>query len=208
MRSPDLPDRRRYGIGLIGRVLGLVRCFSFCFRQLVDTLFLHNRTLFLVLPANPVLWRNRMRQSLNATKLSVDPNPSAGSGGDFTSGTKALSDPLMVTISNASLRTGWSRSELYRLLAAGKIAARKSGKRTLLIWASIKAHAETLPPATFSQSGRRLNRNRPERGSTRSGGSCNRRRSRAILHGRRVGSSAARGRGPRHEHHQYCPNFV
>jgi hypothetical protein len=57
--------------------------------------------------------------------------------------------PLTVTIPEATRLSGLSRSEIYRRLAAGDITARKSGCRTLIIWASLKAHIEALPPAEF-----------------------------------------------------------
>ena len=57
--------------------------------------------------------------------------------------------PLTVTISEAIRLSGLSRSELYRQLSAGHIRARKSGSRTLIVWASLLAHVEALPPAEF-----------------------------------------------------------
>ena len=57
--------------------------------------------------------------------------------------------PLTVTISEAVRLSGLSRSELYRQLGAGHLRARKSGSRTLILWASLKAHVEALPQAEF-----------------------------------------------------------
>jgi hypothetical protein len=57
--------------------------------------------------------------------------------------------PLTVTICEATRLSGLSRSEIYRRLVAGDITARKSGCRTLIIWASLQAHIEGLPPAEF-----------------------------------------------------------
>ena len=57
--------------------------------------------------------------------------------------------PLTVTIPEAIRLSGLSRSELYRQLSAGHIHARKSGSRTLILWASLKAHVEALPEAEF-----------------------------------------------------------
>jgi hypothetical protein len=62
--------------------------------------------------------------------------------------------PLTVTIPDAVRlrglsRSELSRSELYRQLSAGHIHARKSGSRTLILWASLKAHVEALPEAEF-----------------------------------------------------------
>jgi excisionase family DNA binding protein len=57
--------------------------------------------------------------------------------------------PLTVTISEAVRLSGLSRSELYRQLSAGRIRACKSGSRTLILWASLKAYVEALPEAEF-----------------------------------------------------------
>jgi hypothetical protein len=57
--------------------------------------------------------------------------------------------PMMVTIPEAVRLSGLSRSELYRRLSAGDIEARKSGCRTLIVWSSLRAHLEALPPAEF-----------------------------------------------------------
>jgi len=57
--------------------------------------------------------------------------------------------PLTVTIPEAARLSGLSRSELYRQLSAGRIRACKAGSRTLIVWESLKAHVEALPPAAF-----------------------------------------------------------
>jgi hypothetical protein len=57
--------------------------------------------------------------------------------------------PLAVTIPEAVRLSGLSRSELYRQMGAGRIHARKSGTRTLIVWASLQGHVEALPPAAF-----------------------------------------------------------
>jgi hypothetical protein len=57
--------------------------------------------------------------------------------------------PLAVTIAEAVRLSGLSRSELYRQLGAGRIGARKSGSRTLILWASLRAHIDALPVASF-----------------------------------------------------------
>jgi excisionase family DNA binding protein len=61
----------------------------------------------------------------------------------------AGTQPLTVTVPEAVRLSGLSRSELYRQLSAGHIRARKSGSRTLILWASLKAHVEALPKAEF-----------------------------------------------------------
>jgi hypothetical protein len=57
--------------------------------------------------------------------------------------------PLTVTVNEAVRLTGMSRSEIYRLLSANYIEARKSRCRTLIVWASLRAHIESLPRAEF-----------------------------------------------------------
>jgi predicted DNA-binding transcriptional regulator AlpA len=57
--------------------------------------------------------------------------------------------PLAVTIPEAVRLSGLSRSELYRQMSAGRIRARKSGSRTLVVWASLQDHVESLPQAEF-----------------------------------------------------------
>lgn len=57
--------------------------------------------------------------------------------------------PLTVTIHEAVRVSGLSRSEVYRRLADGKLRAVKSGSRTLVLMASLRAHLASLPPATF-----------------------------------------------------------
>jgi hypothetical protein len=58
-------------------------------------------------------------------------------------------EPLTLTIPDAVRLSGLSRSEIYRRLGAGDIQARKSGCRTLIVWDSLKAHLQALPPAEF-----------------------------------------------------------
>jgi excisionase family DNA binding protein len=53
------------------------------------------------------------------------------------------------TIPGAGEFSGLSRSEIYRLLASQQIRAVKSGKRTLILMDTLKAHLENLPPAQF-----------------------------------------------------------
>lgn len=63
-------------------------------------------------------------------------------------------EPLALTIPNAVAASGFSRTELYRQLAAGNIRAVKAGKRTLVLADSLKKHLASLPPATFNASQR------------------------------------------------------
>ncbi len=57
--------------------------------------------------------------------------------------------PIAAPINEACRLSGFSRSEIYRRLAAGDIAAIKNGSRTLVLVASLRAYIEALPPATF-----------------------------------------------------------
>ena len=58
-------------------------------------------------------------------------------------------EPLAVNIPETSRITGWSRSVIYRDLAAGKLRAVKSGTRTLILMDSIRQRLASLPPAAF-----------------------------------------------------------
>jgi len=52
---------------------------------------------------------------------------------------------LSVTIPDAVDMTGISRSSLYKLFSEGKITARKSGTRTLVLVEDLKRYVESLP---------------------------------------------------------------
>jgi len=58
-------------------------------------------------------------------------------------------EPIAATVRVVSQQTGISRSEIYRLLARGKLKAVKSGRSTLVLMASVNEHLASLPPATF-----------------------------------------------------------
>ena len=58
--------------------------------------------------------------------------------------------PLTVTIADLRSRASISRSEAYRLLAAGKLRAVKSGSRTLVLWQSVLEYVASLPAAEFT----------------------------------------------------------
>lgn len=62
-------------------------------------------------------------------------------------------EPMTVTVREAVRLSGLSRSELYRRLAAGRIEARKSGSRTLIVTASLRMHLDSLPMARFGKNG-------------------------------------------------------
>lgn len=54
---------------------------------------------------------------------------------------------ITATINQTALATGISRSQLYRLAAAGKIVFRKCGRTTLVDWASMRSYLDGLPQA-------------------------------------------------------------
>jgi excisionase family DNA binding protein len=53
--------------------------------------------------------------------------------------------PIAVTVSEACRMAGIGRTKLYAEIAAGKIEARKYGKRTLITVASLQAWFNALP---------------------------------------------------------------
>ena len=57
--------------------------------------------------------------------------------------------PIVVTIPGATKLTGLGRNVIYQLIGAGVLDARKSGRRTVLTTASLKAYVESLPRATI-----------------------------------------------------------
>jgi excisionase family DNA binding protein len=52
-------------------------------------------------------------------------------------------------ISYAAEISGLSEATLYRLLAEGRITAKKSGRSTLILVDSLRAHIESLPRAVY-----------------------------------------------------------
>lgn len=66
-------------------------------------------------------------------------------------GSVGPAEPLAMPIIAAQHFSGLSRSEIYRRLACGDIFAVKSGARTLILTASLRAHFAHLPIATFRE---------------------------------------------------------
>ena len=52
---------------------------------------------------------------------------------------------ISVGITDAVLRTGISRSSLYKLIAEGRITPVKCGRRTLLVWQELERLVHDLP---------------------------------------------------------------
>ena len=61
--------------------------------------------------------------------------------------------PVAAGVGKTSELYGWSRSEIYRLLAAGKLSAVKSGRSTLILINSADRYLASLPPASFRAQG-------------------------------------------------------
>jgi hypothetical protein len=59
-------------------------------------------------------------------------------------------EPLAVTFDQAELQTGESKGQLKRLVRRGELKAVKSGRRTLIIYQSIKDRLASLPAATYA----------------------------------------------------------
>jgi hypothetical protein len=58
--------------------------------------------------------------------------------------------PIFVSIGDAALLTGESIWTVKQRLREGTYRARKAGRRTLIEYASVKAHAADLPAAQFA----------------------------------------------------------
>jgi excisionase family DNA binding protein len=53
--------------------------------------------------------------------------------------------PILVSIERASATIGRSRRGIYQLIAVGQLQAVKSGRRTLVVYESLKGYAAKLP---------------------------------------------------------------
>ena len=60
----------------------------------------------------------------------------------------AAFEPLALSPRDAATALAVSRRTITNLIRAGKLIARKLGKRTLVDYESVKAHYATLPPIT------------------------------------------------------------
>jgi hypothetical protein len=61
------------------------------------------------------------------------------------SGDQAATTPIAYTIRSAVAASGFSRSRIYELIARGDVEARKDGRKTLIMAASLAAYIATLP---------------------------------------------------------------
>lgn len=69
--------------------------------------------------------------------------------------------PYSATVEEACRLFGIGRTELYSLLAAGAVQAKRHGKRTLVLTDSLRRYVEGLPDATFGSPPKPL-QNRPQ----------------------------------------------
>jgi len=58
-------------------------------------------------------------------------------------------EPILLTLVDAGKISGMSRTRLFEELGKGTIAAKKSGRRTLIVYETLKSHIENLPPAVI-----------------------------------------------------------
>jgi hypothetical protein len=68
----------------------------------------------------------------------------------------STTEPMTVTLREATRLSGLSRSTLYLLASAGKIIFRKANSRVLVDYASLKAAVAGLPRAAVNIGGRGL----------------------------------------------------
>lgn len=60
-------------------------------------------------------------------------------------GQVSMTTPLAVTIPIAVKTSGESRSKIYEAMKRGALPARKSGRRTLILYADLEAYLANLP---------------------------------------------------------------
>ncbi len=71
-----------------------------------------------------------------------------------------MADPITITIDDAAQRSGLGRTKIYELITAGKLDARKSGSRTLIIGDSLQAYLTSLPKANIRMAARIVTKSR------------------------------------------------
>ena len=62
-------------------------------------------------------------------------------------GGKAKIEPYALTMDGAVRYSGMSRTRIEGLLSDGKVEAKRAGRRTLVLAASLRAYLESLPAA-------------------------------------------------------------
>lgn len=59
--------------------------------------------------------------------------------------------PIAVTLDRAVGQSGIGRSKIYEAIRKGTLPARKSGSRTLILYADLKQYLESLPVVEVAQ---------------------------------------------------------
>jgi hypothetical protein len=65
-------------------------------------------------------------------------------------------EPLAVSIETTSRITGESKTQVYNLIQDGEYQAVKSGRRTLIVFASIKRRLTNLPKVEIKRKRRKV----------------------------------------------------
>jgi excisionase family DNA binding protein len=60
-------------------------------------------------------------------------------------------EPILLSIDRTADMIGKCRRSVYQLIASNELEAVKSGRNTLVVYASIKRYAAGLPAARFKQ---------------------------------------------------------
>ena len=76
-------------------------------------------------------------------------------------------EPAHVTLRDACAYTGDSRTRMYEAIAAGQVEAVKEGRRTLLVFASLKKRIASRKPATIGAGDPQFRAMRDMAGNTR-----------------------------------------
>ena len=56
-------------------------------------------------------------------------------------------DPIALSVEDAAGAIGVSERQIWRMIGGGEIETRKLGRRTLILYQSLKTYIEALPPA-------------------------------------------------------------
>jgi hypothetical protein len=60
-------------------------------------------------------------------------------------------EPFAISVKQAAFSESTCIANIYKRLSAGEYVALKDGRRTLILWESIKARRAKLQPAKFKQ---------------------------------------------------------
>lgn len=58
--------------------------------------------------------------------------------------------PMLLTLKDAVIFSGFSRSRIYAMAGLNEIETKKAGRRTLIVAESLRAAIERLPPAPIT----------------------------------------------------------